>query len=127
MKLPGDMSTAAETVTAAKACAELEALWIGEDTVRKELEASGALAERYAKQLAGKVLNAESLNAGDPKRVASRPAVLEERRIALVNAEFAQLIKQDPGAAEKLVDTYRNLMGPDWTAEALDQLLAAGH
>ena len=127
MKLPGDMNTAAETVTAAAACSELQALWKGADTVRKDLEASGSLAERYAKQLVGKVLNAESLNAGDPKRVASRPAVLEERRMALVNAEFDQLIQQDPSAAEKLVDTYRALMGPDWTAEALDQLLAAGH
>ena len=127
MKLPGDMGTAAETVTAAEACAELEALWKGADAVRQELESSGALAERYAKQLVGKVLNAESLNAGDPTRVASRPAVLEERRMALVQVEFDLLIEQDPDAAEKLVDTYRELMGPEWTAEALDQLLAAGN
>ena len=114
-------------MAAAEACSELQALWTGEDTVRKELETSGALAERYAKQLVGKVLNAESLNAGDPTRVASRPAVLEERRMALVQVEFDQLIEHDPNAAEKLVDTYRELMGPDWTAEALDQLLAAGN
>jgi len=126
MVLPGDMNSPEETVIAADACRELEALWRGEDTVRKELESSGALADRYAKQLQGKVLNAESLNAADPKRVASRPAVLDERRVALVGAEFDELIQHDPEAAEKLMEKHRTLMGPDWTAEALDQLLATG-
>ena len=127
MKLPGDMTTANETVIAADACQELEALWRGEDTIRKELEASGALAARYAEQLRGKVLNADSLNAADPKRVASRPTILEERRIALVDSEFKQLIESSPSEAEKLLDTYRDLMGPEWTAEAQDQLLATGN
>ena len=127
MKIPGDMKTAKETVIAADACKELEALWRGEDTIRKELEASGAIASRYAKQLNGKVLNAESLNAAEPKRVASRPTILEERRVSLVDAEFQELIATNPNEAEKLVDNYRDLMGPEWTAEALDQLLAAGN
>ena len=93
MKIPGDMQTATETVTAADACRELEALWRGEDTTRKELEASGAIAPRYAKQLRGKVLNAESLNAADPKRVASRPTILEERRVTLVDIGFKNRLR----------------------------------
>jgi len=126
MLLPGEMTTAEQTEQAANACQELEALWRGEDSVRKSLEASGAIAQRYKEQLNGKVLNAASLNAGDPARVASRPTVLEERRRDLVRTEFDALITTDTAAAETLLEKYRELMGPEWAAEAVDQLLANG-
>ncbi len=126
MTLPGDMTTIEQTEQAATACQELAALWRGEDTVRKELEATGAIAQRYKDRLNGKVLNAESLNAGDPARVTARPAVLEERRRDLIRKEFEALILTDTDAAEKLLENYRALMGPDWAAEAIDRLLANG-
>jgi len=126
MQLPGEMTTAEHTELAAQACEELEALWKGEDSVRKELENTGAIAARYKKQLNGKVLNAESLNAGDPVRVAGRPTVLEERRKDLIKSEFERLISTDTAAAEKLLEKYRALMGPEWAAEAVDRLLANG-
>jgi hypothetical protein len=126
MQLPGEMTSAEQTEKAAEACSELEALWRGEDRVRKELETTGAIAARYKEQLNGKVLNAESLNAGDPVRVAGRPTVLEERRKDLIRLEFDALISSDTAAAEKLLEKYRALMGPEWAAEAVDRLLANG-
>ena len=51
MLLPGEMTTIEQTEQAAAACQELSALWRGEDAVRKELEATGAIAQRYKDQL----------------------------------------------------------------------------
>jgi hypothetical protein len=126
MRLPGEMTTAEQTEEAASACEELDALWRGEDTVRKDLEASGSIAQRYKDQLKGKVLNAQSLNAGDPVRVAGRPTVLEDRRRDLIRIEFDALISSDTNAAEKMLEKYRALMGPEWAAESVDRLLANG-
>ena len=125
MAIPGEMTLPTEADTAIAACQELLALWRGEDTVRKELEESGVLADEYRKRLDGKVLNAASLHVADEARVMARPEALKVRRIALIASHFETLIATDVAAAEAWIDTYRDDMDPEWVADALDQVLAA--
>ena len=125
MTIPGEMTLPTEADAAIAACDELLALWRGEDSVRRELESSGTLAEDYQKRLKGKVLNAASLHVADEARVTARPETLKVRRVALIASHFETLIATDVAAAEAWIDTYRDDMDPEWVADALDQVLAA--
>lgn len=125
MAIPGEMILPTEAEAAVAACEELLALWRGEDSVRKELEANGTLAEEYRKRLDGKVLNAASLHVADEARVKARPEALKVRRIALIASHFETLMASDVAQAEAWIDTYRDDMDPEWVADALDQVLAA--
>jgi|GEM_PF-5212866 len=125
MAIPGEMTLPTEADEAIVACEELLALWRGEDSVRKELEDSGRLAEEYRKRLDGKVLNAASLHVGDEARVKARPEALKVRRIDLIASHFETLMSSDIAAAETWIDTHREEMDPEWVADALDRVLAA--
>ena len=125
MAMPGDMKTPEDVDAAHTACEELAALWTGKDAVRQDLEAQGVLAEQYRSRLDGKVLNGESLNVADAKRVEARPAVLVTRKADIIKEQFQALIMTDPIAAEALIEKYRADLDPEWLADALDQILAA--
>ncbi len=125
MAIPGEMNHPDQADAAIAACGELLALWRGEDTVRRALESDGKLAEHYQAQLKGKVLNAASLHVADEARVKARPTTLAARKVDLIAMHFEELLATDVAAAEAWVDRYRDLMSPDWVADALDRVLAA--